>query len=119
MQFAELRAGSTLQMIASEHGPTIARVLLGLSLPTFGLSHFFEFAARTVSLVPSWLPYRTAWADLAGAAQTAAGVGVLFSIYPRWAAALEAAMLAVFTVLIWIPAVITNPAMPSNWVECL
>ena len=114
---ADTSSGSKLHRVAATHGLTIAQILLGLSLLTFGLSHFFEFAARTVSLVPPWLPYRTAWADLAGAAQIAAGLGVLFSIYPRWAAAAEAAMLSVFTVLVWIPAVITKPGLASNWVE--
>jgi len=107
----ELKAGSKLL--------SIAWILFGLSLPTYGLAHFFEFAARTVSLVPPWLPYRTGWADLTGAAQIAAGLGVLFSIYPRLAAAGEAAMLSVFTVLVWVPAVITKPAVPSNWAEFL
>ncbi len=118
-RFAELRPGSRLQTIASEHGPTIARILVGYSATTYGLSHFFEFAARTVSLVPPWLPFRTAWADLTGAAQIAAGLGALFAIYPRRAVALEAALLSLFTVLVWVPAVIGNPAMPSNWSEFL
>lgn len=118
-RFAGLRPGSKLQRATSEYGPTIARILLGYSVTTFALSHFFEFAARTVSLVPPWLPYRTAWADLTGAAQVAAGLGALFSIYPRWSAALEAALLSVFALLVWVPAVITNPAMQSNWEEFL
>ncbi|MHB1863816.1 MAG: DoxX family protein [Gemmatimonadaceae bacterium] len=119
VRFAELKPGSRLQAITAEHGATIARILLGYSVVTFGLSHFFEFAARTVSLVPPWLPYRTAWADLTGAAQIAAGLGALFAVYPRWSAALEAALLSVFTVLVWVPAVIGNPAKQSNWVEFL
>ena len=111
--------GSKLQLAVTTHGLTIARILVGLSLVTFGLSHFFEFAARTVTLVPPWLPFRTAWADLAGAAQVAAGLGVLFGIYPRLAAAAEAAMLSAFTLLVWVPAVVTHPALPSTWVEFL
>jgi hypothetical protein len=43
----------------------------------------------------------------------------LFSVLPRWAAAGEAAMFSLFTVLIWVPAVITRPELPSNWVEVL
>jgi uncharacterized membrane protein YphA (DoxX/SURF4 family) len=116
---AELEGGSTLQLAVSKYGLTVARILFALSLPTYGLAHFFEFAARTVSLVPAWLPYRTAWADFTGAAQIAAGLGVLFSIYPRLAAAGEAAMLSVFTLLVWVPAVITKPGVPGNWVEFL
>jgi uncharacterized membrane protein len=112
-----LSAGSSLERVTREHGLRIARLLFALSLPTFGLSHFFEFAARTVSLVPAWLPYRTEWAYLAGAAQIAAGLGVLFSIYPRLSAAMEAAMLSVFTLLVWVPAVATKPGVPMNWGE--
>jgi uncharacterized membrane protein len=118
-RLGDLRAGSKLQVAVSAHGLRIAYILFGLSLPTYGLSHFFEFAARTVSLVPPWLPYRTAWADLMGAAQIAAGLGVLFSIYPRLAAAGEAAMLSMFTLLVWVPAVITKPEVQSNWAEFL
>jgi uncharacterized membrane protein YphA (DoxX/SURF4 family) len=118
-RLAELKAGSKLQLAVSGPGLRIAQILFGLSLVTYGLSHFFEFAARTVSLVPPWLPFRTAWADLAGAGQIAAGLGVVFGIYPRWAAASEAAMLSVFTLLVWVPAVITKPGVPSNWVEGL
>jgi uncharacterized membrane protein YphA (DoxX/SURF4 family) len=97
----------------------VAQVLFGASVVTYGMSHFFEFAARTVSLVPPWLPFRAAWADLAGAGQIAAGLGVVFSVYPRLAAASEAAMLSMFTVLVWVPAVVTNPSLQSNWVEFL
>lgn len=118
-RLAALPAGSTLQRITHEHGLRTARILFALSLPTFGLSHFFEFAAHTVSLVPSWLPYRTGWADLTGAAQIAAGLGVLFSIYPRWSAALEAALLSAFALLVWVPIVIAKPTTSSNWGELL
>ncbi|MGH7532789.1 MAG: DoxX family membrane protein [Gemmatimonadales bacterium] len=116
---ADPASASKLQRTAIALGPMAARILVGASLVTFGLSHFFEFAARAVSLVPAWLPYRTAWSDLAGAAQVAAGLGILFSIYPRWAAGAEAAMLSLFVVLVWVPAVITQPGLQSNWVEFL
>jgi hypothetical protein len=35
------------------------------------------------------------------------------------AAASEASMLSIFTLLVWIPAVITQPSLQSNWVEFL
>jgi uncharacterized membrane protein YphA (DoxX/SURF4 family) len=117
-RLAGLRPESKLQPVVSGQGLRIARLLFGLSLLTYGLSHFFEFAAHTVSLVPPWLPYRTAWADLAGAGQFAAGLGVVLSIYPRLAAASEAAMLSIFTILVWVPAIVTKPTA-SNWVEFL
>lgn len=112
-------AASGLRRAAALHGPMVARILVGGSIVTFGLSHFFEFAERTVSLVPAWLPFRTALANLAGAAQVAAGLGLLFNVYPRLAAAAEAAMLTLFALLVWVPAVITQPEVQSNWVEFL
>ncbi|MGH7648647.1 MAG: DoxX family membrane protein [Gemmatimonadaceae bacterium] len=119
VRHAGLREGSRLELATREHGLRVARILYGLSVPTYGLSHFFQFAARTVSLVPPWLPYRRGWAILTGAGQTAAGLGVLFGVYPRVAAMAEAAMLSLFTVLVWIPAVVTKPALHSNWSEFL
>lgn len=116
-RLAPLSGPSTPQRVTHDQRMRVAQMLFALSLPTFGLSHFFEFAARTVSLVPPWLPYRTAWADLTGAAQIAAGLGVLFSIYPRVAAAAQAVMMSAFTLLVWVPAVIANPRLPSNWGE--
>lgn len=97
----------------------LARILVGLSVVTYGLSHFFEFAARTISLVPPWLPFPRFWADLMGAAQVAAGLGVLLAIYPRVCATAEAALLTVFALLVWVPAVVTKPHVESNWVEFL
>jgi uncharacterized membrane protein len=114
-----LPAGPSTRPMTREHWLLTARLLFALSLLTIGLSHFFEFAARTVSLVPAWLPYRTGWAYLTGCAQIAAGLGVLFSIYPRESAAMEAAMLSLFTLLVWVPAVFEKPKLASNWSEFL
>lgn len=119
LAYAGAVGGSRMRSFAARHARWLTRILVGGSLVTFGLSHFFEFAERTVSLVPAWMPYRVVWADLAGAAQVAAGLGVLFPIYPRWAAAAQAAMLSLFTLLVWVPAVITDPQLPSNWIEFL
>ena len=114
---AGLREGSALRHATARYGPLAVRLLLGPSLVTYGLSHFFEFRLRTISLVPPWLPFRPEWAYLVGAGQVAAGLGVTFGVLPRLAAASEAAMLSLFTVLVWIPAVIASPGVPSNWVE--
>jgi hypothetical protein len=40
---------------------------------------------------------------------------VAFAIYPRLAAALEAAMISVFTLLIWVPGAATNPTSRLEW----
>jgi uncharacterized membrane protein YphA (DoxX/SURF4 family) len=114
---AGLGEGSALRHASAKYGPLAVRLLLGPSLVTYGLSHFFEFRLRTISLVPAWLPFRPEWAYLVGAGQAAAGLGVTFGVLPRLAAASEAAMLSLFTVLVWIPALVARPGLPSNWVE--
>jgi uncharacterized membrane protein YphA (DoxX/SURF4 family) len=117
VQRAGLRPGSGLQHATAKHGLRAACILLGLSLVTYGLSHFFEFRVRTISLVPAWLPFRPEWAYLVGAGQVACGLGVLFGVYPRLAATTEATMLSMFTLLVWVPAVVTRPGLASNWGE--
>ena len=118
-RYAGLRPGTSLEAATRARAIPLGRLLIGLSVPTYGLSHFFEFAARTVSLVPPWLPFPKFWADAMGVAQILAGLGVLFAIYPRLAAAAEGAMLSVFALLVWVPAVITKPHLTSNWGEFL
>jgi uncharacterized membrane protein len=93
-----------------------ARILFALSLFAFGLSHF-AYVGQTAPLVPKWLPFPVGWAYLTGAAHLAAGIGVLFSIYPQLAARLEATMLSVFTLLVWIPALRVAPTSLPLWTE--
>jgi uncharacterized membrane protein len=95
-----------------------ARVLFGLALPAIGLSHFV-YARQTAGMVPPWLPFRIGWAYLTGAGHVAAGIGVLFSIYPRLAASLEAGMLGVFTLLVWGPAILAAPTTRLPWTAFL
>ncbi len=117
-RLAELGEGSKLQFATGENGIRIARILFAVSLLAFGLSHFV-YAGQTAGLVPTWLPFRTGWAYLTGAGHLAAGIGVLLSIYPRLAATMEAAMLSVFTLLVWVPAVLAAPTSLPQWTEFL
>jgi uncharacterized membrane protein len=89
-----------------------ARLLFALSLPTIGLSHFV-YAKETASFIPTWLPWHLGWAYLTGAGSLATSLGVLFAIWPRLAVTLEAAMLSVITLLVWLPGVITAPGNDS------
>lgn len=100
--------------IAGENGLRIAKFLFALALIPIGLSHIF-YVQLTADYVPAWLPDRTVWAYLTGAAHLAAAVGVLFSIYPRLAASLEACMMSLFTILVWIPGVVTDPTDRIQW----
>jgi uncharacterized membrane protein len=103
-----LGEGSRFAFATGERGLRIARIIFGLWLLPIGISHF-AYLQNTVSLVPAWLPFRRGWAYLGGAGHFAAGLGVLFSVVPRLAAAMEAGMLAVFTVLVWLPKIVATP----------
>ncbi|RDI97913.1 DoxX family protein [Dyella solisilvae] len=122
-EIAVILAGSWILLATHARRPTFlvgtggvrcARILFALSLPTIGLAHFF-YAEQTAALVPAWLPWRMGWAYFTGAASLAACLGVLLGILPRLAATLESAMLGVITVLVWAPAIITNPTDRTAW----
>jgi uncharacterized membrane protein YphA (DoxX/SURF4 family) len=70
---------------------------------------------ETIDLIPAWIPFRIFWAYLTGAGHIAAGLGVLFSVLPRVAAAAEAGMLTVITLLVWVPAVFAAPRARMPW----
>jgi uncharacterized membrane protein len=95
-------------------GIRVARTLLAIALPIFGLSHF-TYPEFTASMIPAWLPQRLALAYVTGAAHTAAGAGMLFGVMPRPAAALEAAMMGVFVALIHVPGVLSEPTSRVQW----
>ncbi|HEV7387400.1 MAG TPA: DoxX family membrane protein [Gemmatimonadaceae bacterium] len=109
----EQQAPSKLKFATGDDGVRIARLIFGLALIPIGLSHFV-YARETIGFVPAWLPFRSGWAYLTGAAHFAAGLGVLFGVLPRLAAMLEAAMIGVFTVLVWLPLVVQTPNQ-LNW----
>jgi uncharacterized membrane protein len=113
---AEWTEASKWRLATGPQGIRAARILFGLALIAFGVAHF-AYVPQTAALVPAWLPFRTGWAYLTGAAHVAAGVGVLFSIYPWLAAMLEASMLSLFTVVVWVPAILAAPASMPTWTE--
>ncbi len=103
-----------LKPVTGDAGLRLARILFGLAVIPIGLSHIV-YLDQTVALVPAWLPARAGWAYLTGAGHIAAGLGVLFRIVPRLAATLEAWMIGVFTLLVWLPQVVTAPTVRLNW----
>jgi uncharacterized membrane protein len=92
----------------------IARYVFAVSLLPIGLSHIV-YVKETAALVPAWLPSRVGWAYLTGAGQMACGLGVLLSVLPRTAAFTEAAMLSLFTLLVWVPAIVATPKARLPW----
>lgn len=95
-----------------------ARTIFGLALIPVGLSHFF-FWQITLSLVPTWMPAPAFWVALVGVAHLASGLGILFGVFPRLAAMLEAGQLVAFAFLVWLPRVIAPPFKQFNLTEGL
>jgi uncharacterized membrane protein len=95
-----------------------ARVMFAIGVPLVGLEHLV-YGPDTANFVPAWLPARLGLAYFTGLAHIAAGLAILFAVLPRLAAALETLMMAIFTVLVWIPAVIAAPAQRFTWTALL
>ncbi len=114
LKMSELREGSPMTVATSEKSVRIAQMFFAAWLIPIGLSHIV-YVKVTADLVPAWLPYRVGWAYLTGAGHIAAGLGVLFSIFPRVAAMAEAAMIGVFTILVWGPAIVAAPKTRLPW----
>lgn len=85
-----------------------AQVLFGLTCVFYGWSHF-AFAQYTAGMVPGWLPGRLEWAYLTGLGHIAAGIGLAVAIFPRLAAFLEAVMMSLFGLLVWVPSFFMQP----------
>jgi uncharacterized membrane protein len=101
-----------LRFATGARGVRCARLLFALALPMIGLSHFF-YAEATVGFIPGWIPAHYFWAYLTGGASIVTSFAVLAGICSRLAATLEAAMLSIITLLVWLPGVISAPGNDS------
>jgi uncharacterized membrane protein len=107
-RLADLPDGSPFAIFTGDRAVRIAQIFLGLWIIPIGLSHFVYHQA-TILLIPQWIPDRSFFAYLTGAGQIASGLGLIFNVLPRAAAYAEAAQLWIYTLLIWVPALIFGP----------
>ena len=106
--FGDIPSESPFGFLAGGRGVQAASYLFAVSIVPIGLSHIV-YVDATAGFVPHWLPAPRAWAYLTGAGQIASGLGVLFNVLPRLAAWAEAGQITVYTLLVWLPALLTAP----------
>ena len=103
-----LRAPGFEMPISTEPAVRAARVVFGLTCVFYGWSHF-AYADYTASMVPTWLPDGLGFAYFTGLGHIAAGIGMTVGILPRLAATLEAIMMSLFGLLVWVPSFLAQP----------
>jgi uncharacterized membrane protein len=89
-------------------GARAAQALFGLTCGFYGISHFI-YVDYTASMVPAWLPARMGLAYFTGLAHMAAGIGLTLGVLPRLAATLEALMMSLFGLIVWVPSFFMRP----------
>lgn len=117
--FAKAAAGLRgLGFLTGDGGLRAARMLYAIAILAFGAAHI-AYVKETASLVPGWLPLHVAWVWVTGIAYIAAGLAVLVGAWARLAAALSAAQMGLFTLLVWAPAIAAAGAGPDSWSEAV
>jgi len=91
----------------------------GICVVSFALEQFFYLSA-TASLVPKWIPPgQMFWAIATTVAFALAAIALLTGVVALLASRLNTAMLVGFLLLVWLPALFTNPHSFVNWSESL
>lgn len=94
-----------------------ARLGLGLCTISFTVAQIVYFRF-TASLVPAWIPpSQQFWTALTTIAFGLAAIAMLSDRFASLAIRLMTLMLALFGVLVWIPALIVGPNQHGNWSE--
>lgn len=91
------------------------RLLFGICVVFFGLSHLFAIS-DTANMVPKWIPPgQRFWAIATGVAHLMAGAAILSGVLAAPASRLLTVMLVSFGVLVWAPALFTDPKVHLVW----
>jgi hypothetical protein len=101
-------------LVSEERAATAARWMLGLPPIFFGLAHLIGLRVFA-TIVPEWLPFRTAWAAFTGIAFLLAGLAICLRRFDVLAARLLALMLLLFEFLVEIPPVFVRLNSEETW----
>lgn len=101
--------------LSNGKGLRVARTFYGIGLIPFGLAHFL-YLKETVVDIPHYMPWPVFWAYFTGATFIVAGLAIVIGVLARFAAALSALQIGLFTVLVWIPIVVKGPNA-FQWAE--
>jgi hypothetical protein len=119
-----LLAGAVVAFALASPSVPYAAALSRAAVAVFGLCNIsfaieqVEFLARTVSLVPKWMPPTGMfWAVATAIAFALAGIALVIGYRSLLAARLLAAMLLIFTAAVWIPMLLADPKSHGNWSE--
>lgn len=109
-------------LIVGAPGSAIAqrsgRLLYGLALLGFGAVHL-RYHGAIAQMIPGWIPARSTWPYLTGAANLAAAAAFLSTILLRPAAALLGAMFGSWVVIVHLPQVAAAPGATTAWTALL
>jgi hypothetical protein len=95
----------------------IGRICLGICSASFALEQAFYLGA-TASLVPKWLPpSQMFWAVATSVLFALAAVALLTNRMALLATRLLTMMLVIFGILVWVPALLSDPHNHTNWSE--
>lgn len=100
-----------LKFAVGSRGIRAARWLLVVALPFIGqevIVDAMKYGDKVMQPWLQWLPHPMAWACLTGVGSFAACLGLLFGVWPRLAAVMEAAMLGLVSVAYWAPDLYTG-----------
>ncbi len=121
-EFAPVAASVTAYALVSprdwsrrEQVGQIGRVLFGICVVSFGVSHFTAIG-QTADLVPKWMPFGGPfWAWVTGVAHVLAGLAILSGVLAKTATRLLTVMLGVFGALVWLPSLFAYPTNHTVW----
>jgi hypothetical protein len=95
----------------------VARLGFGVCSLSFAWAQV-AFLQYTASLVPAWIPpNQTFWTIATTVAFLAAAIAMLINVQAILAFRLSALMIGLFGLIVWVPHLIAQPMLLSNWTE--